>query len=128
MITEITSGVEVSINANYLGEKSQPEYLQFVFTYHVFIKNNNNFPVQLLRRKWVIQNGVGEVEIVEGDGVIGRHPILKPNENHEYISGAVLATPLGFMHGLYFFQHKETGAVFEVKIPQFKLEATEILN
>jgi ApaG protein len=128
MITEITSGVEVSINATYLAEKSQPEYLQFVFTYHVFIKNNNSFPVQLLRRKWIIQNGVGEVEVVEGDGVIGRQPILKPGENHEYISGAVLATPLGIMHGLYYFQNKLTDAVFEVNIPQFKLEATEILN
>ncbi len=128
MITEITSGVEVSINATYLAEKSQPEYLQFVFTYHVFIKNSNNFPVQLLRRKWIIQNGVGEVEVVEGDGVIGRQPILKPGENHEYISGAVLATPLGIMHGLYYFQNKLTDAVFEVNIPQFNLEATEILN
>jgi ApaG protein len=84
--------------------------------------------VQLLRRKWIIQNGVGEVEVVEGDGVIGRQPILRPGENYEYISGAVLATPLGIMHGLYYFQNKVTDEVFEVNIPQFKLEATEILN
>jgi len=128
MTTKITSGVEVSINATYLGDKSQPDFLQFVFTYHVFIKNNNAFPVQLLRRKWVIKNGLGEIEIVEGDGVIGRQPILKANEFHEYISGAVLSTPIGFMHGLYYFQNKVTAEMFEVIIPQFKLEATEILN
>ena len=37
----------------------------------------------------------GEVEHVKGDGVIGKQPILRPYEEHQYVSGCPLPTSMG---------------------------------
>jgi ApaG protein len=83
---------------------------------------------ELLRRKWIITNGFGEIEIVEGEGVVGKQPLLYPGDNYEYISGAVIDTPFGVMKGLYYFQNIHTDEEFIVKVPEFKLETLELLN
>ncbi|MBS1618574.1 MAG: ApaG domain, partial [Bacteroidetes bacterium] len=81
-----------------------------------------------LSRRWIITNGIGGVEIVEGEGVVGRQPVLYKGDMHEYVSGCNLITPFGTMEGSYFFQNKATQEIFEVNIPLFKLEATFALN
>jgi len=128
MVSKVTSGVEVSVAVTYLAEKSRPEQYHFVFAYEIKLKNKNPFTVQLLRRKWIIRNGVGETEIVEGEGVVGRQPILYTGDEYEYTSGAVLETTFGFMQGTYYFENKSTREIFEVAIPKFKLESMELLN
>lgn len=128
MVSEITSGVEVVVHATYLPDLSFAAMNQYVFAYNVSIHNHNSFPVQLLRRKWIISEGSGDVEVIEGEGVIGVQPVLGSGEEYEYQSGATLQSPLGRMCGFYFFENKSTCKVFKVHIPEFQLEATEILN
>lgn len=128
MISEVTSGVKVSVQVAYQEQRSSPENQDYVFSYHIHIKNHNQFTVQLLRRKWIITNGFGEIEIVEGEGVVGKQPVLYPGDEHEYMSGAGIDTPFGVMKGLYYFQNKETEEEFIVKVPEFKLETIELLN
>ena len=88
------------------------------------IHNQSQQTVQLLRRHWIITNGFGEVEHVKGDGVIGKQPILHPNEEHEYISGCPLPTSMGSMKGSYQMRN-EKGELFDVFIPEFLLAAPE---
>jgi ApaG protein len=128
MVSQITSGVEVIVQTMYQEGYSVPEEHAYVFAYKILISNYNNFTVQLLRRKWVITNGIGEMEVVEGDGVVGRQPVLYPGDSHEYVSGCNLVTPFGMMEGTYYFENKSTHKIFEVLIPVFKLEAPFILN
>lgn len=128
MVSEVTSGIEVAVNAMYLPSLSSAAISKYVFAYEITISNHNAFPVQLLRRKWVITEGVGDVQVIEGEGVVGVQPTLGSEEEYEYQSGATLQTPLGRMHGFYFFENKLTGKVFKVHIPEFQLEATELLN
>lgn len=128
MVSEVTSGVEVSVQAIYLPDLSYAAAYKFVFAYEITISNHNSFPVQLLRRKWIITEGVGDVEVIEGEGVVGVQPVLESGEEYEYQSGATLQAPLGRMHGFYFFENKLTGKVFKVHIPEFQLEAAELLN
>ncbi|HEY0262607.1 MAG TPA: Co2+/Mg2+ efflux protein ApaG [Chitinophagales bacterium] len=128
IISEVTSGVEVSVRAMYLPNLSFAAANKYVFAYKIAISNHNSFSVQLLRRKWIITEGVGDVEVIEGEGVVGVQPTLESGEEYEYQSGATLQSSLGRMHGFYFFENKITGKVFKVHIPEFQLEATEILN
>ena len=128
MVSQITAGVEVVVQTMYQEGYSIPDEHAYVFAYKILIANHNNFTVQLLRRKWIITNGIGEVEIVEGDGVVGRQPILYKEDSHEYVSGCNLVTPFGTMEGIYYFENKTTQEIFEVDIPLFKLEAPFALN
>lgn len=128
MISEVTSGVEVKVLAQYQPQLSSAAENRYVFTYHIVLNNHNSYTVQLLRRKWIITEGIGDVEIVEGEGVVGVQPVLESGEEYEYASGASIQTPYGKMHGFYFFENKITGKIFKVRIPEFQLEATELLN
>ena len=61
---------------------------------------------------------------VDGEGVVGEQPLLRPGESHDYVSGCPLATPHGSMEGFYVF-HREDGTPLEVRIPFFPLAAPE---
>lgn len=128
MISEITAGVEVIVQTSYQESHSDPESLQFVFAYTIHIQNHNRHTVQLLRRRWEVINALGEMRVVEGEGVVGRQPILYCGDVHEYVSGCHLLTPQGRMRGKYYFVNKENGLQFEVNIPEFKMEAPFTLN
>lgn len=128
METLITSGVEVQVETFFQPGQSNLMNGQFLFAYRITISNHNNFTVQLLSRKWKITDSTFDVRIVEGDGVVGRQPILYPADTYQYVSGCDLSSPIGKMEGIYIFQNKVTGSKFEVQVPEFKLIAPVILN
>jgi ApaG protein len=123
-----TSGVEVKVETYYQAGYSNPANNEFVHAYKITLFNRNNYPVQLLRRVWIISDSNADVRTVEGEGVVGRQPIIYPDDLYDYVSGCNLATAIGKMEGLYIFENKNTGKEFEVKIPVFKLIAPSILN
>lgn len=128
MVSQITAGVEVIVQTMYQEGYSVPQEHAYVFAYKILISNHNNFTVQLLSRKWIVTNGLGEVEVIEGEGVVGRQPVLYTGDSHEYVSGCNMVTPFGMMEGVYYFENKTTHQIFEVLIPMFKLEAPFALN
>ncbi|MCW5907939.1 MAG: Co2+/Mg2+ efflux protein ApaG [Chitinophagales bacterium] len=128
MKTLITQGIEVNVETFYQPAHSHPHNGKFVFAYHISISNHNLFTVQLLRRKWLVTDAYTDKRIVEGEGVVGRQPILYPGDSYQYVSGCNLATPIGKMEGVYYFENKITREIFEVNVPVFKMEAPEILN
>lgn len=128
METLITCGVEVKVETFFQQGYSKPMNNEFVYAYRITLFNHNSFAVQLLRRMWIISDANGDVRTVEGDGVVGRQPVLYPGDSYQYVSGCNLTTPIGKMEGLYFFDNKTNGKEFEVKIPVFKLVAPLILN
>ncbi len=101
---------------------------EFLFAYHITLFNHNNFTVQLKRRNWKITDSNFDVRHVEGDGVVGRQPVLYPADVFQYVSACNLATAIGKMEGTYIFENKQTRHEFEVAIPEFKLIAPVILN
>ena len=117
---ETTQSITVSVEAFYLDEQSDPEDAHFVWAYHVRIENNGQETVQLLTRHWRITDSLGNIQEVQGDGVVGEQPVLSPGQSFEYTSGTPLSTPSGIMVGTY---QMETGAGnrFDVKIPAFSL-------
>jgi len=128
METLTTSGVEVQVETIFQPEHSNIQKSEFFFAYHITLFNHNNFTIQLLRRKWKISDSNFDVRWVEGDGVVGRQPIMYPGDSFQYVSGCNLLTAIGKMEGIYVFENKQERKEFEVKIPAFKLIAPVILN
>ena len=98
-----------------------------MFAYHVTIRNEGELPARLLSRHWIITNGDGEVQEVEGRGVVGEQPYLRPGEVYEYTSGTALETPVGAMHGSYRML-ADDGKVFDADIPPFTLSLQRTLH
>ena len=68
MITDVHQGIQISVDTNYRDDYSIPTQNHYLFSYTIGIKNMNDFPVQLLRRHWIIKDSVGETREVEGEG------------------------------------------------------------
>ena len=127
MPTAVTEGIRVTVEATYLPDRSSPDEGSYAFTYTVTIENQGAPRVQLRRRHWIITDGNGHVEEVEGPGVVGQQPVLDVCEAHRYTSGAMLTTPVGTMEGTY-EMHAEGGRVFKAAIPRFALQVPGILQ
>jgi len=117
-----TEGVVVRVVSNFLEDQSVPAQNRWFWSYHIRIENHRDAPVQLLTRHWKITDGHGSVNHVDGDGVVGEQPLLKPGGSHDYVSGCPLSTPSGIMEGHYRFIRAD-GSTFLVEIPRFKLVA-----
>jgi ApaG protein len=119
MISQISQGIQISVEVFYQQDYSNPLLQEFMFAYKINIENQNNFPVQLLRRHWYIFDSNGSTKEVEGEGVIGVQPTIQPNESYQYVSGCNLKTEIGKMHGKYCMQNLYNKNEFEVLIPPF---------
>ena len=122
---EYALGVDVA--TRYLDDQSEPERDRYVFAYTIRIRNTGKVPAQLLGRHWVITDGNGKVEEVEGEGVVGEQPWLRPGDDFTYTSGAVLETQQGTMHGNYAMV-ADDGTRFEAPIPAFTLSVPRTLH
>ena len=122
-----TMGIRVLVTPSYLPEASAPERGAYLFSYRIRITNHGDGVVQLLRRHWTITDGNGRVEEVDGAGVVGETPVLRPGVSFEYTSFCPLPTPFGTMRGSYLMR-AEGGDRFDVAIAQFSLIAPQAVN
>ena len=118
----ITRDIKVTVRPVYLDGQSDVLSKRFVFGYFVRIQNHGVEDIQLLRRHWFITDSNGQTQEVEGEGVIGKQPIISPGESHEYNSYCVLETFVGTMEGTYTMERTQ-GERFKVEIPRFDLKA-----
>ena len=110
-----------------MAEHSEPEEDRYVFAYTITLVNRGSVAAKLLSRRWIITDADNRTEEVEGEGVVGEQPTLKPGEGFRYTSGAVIETPVGTMHGSYKML-AEDGETFDTDIPQFVLSAPRVLH
>jgi ApaG protein len=126
--TELTHGVRVTVQSQYVAGQSSPGMNRFVFAYRVRITNESSEePVHLQTRHWIIRDQLGEEEEVRGPGVVGEFPRLERGEAFEYTSGAVLKTPRGEMRGSYQMKLPD-GSMVDVVIAPFALAMPFTLN
>jgi ApaG protein len=122
-----TRGVRVQVQSAYVAERSSPRESQYFFAYRIRITNVGEETVQLLSRHWVITDGDGNVEHVQGPGVVGEQPVLSPGQAFEYTSFCPLPTPIGSMHGTYQMV-TASGGSFDATITPFSLAVPSALN
>lgn len=121
---KLSHNIRISVRPQFLPDQSQPQLQRYIFAYFVRIENVGRRTVQLLSRRWHINDSVGEAYEVAGEGVVGEQPVLGPGDVHEYQSFCVLKSASGFMEGTYQFIG-DNGESFDAAIPRFLLEANE---
>ena len=119
--------IDVQVETAYVSEHSEPDEDRFVFAYTITLVNRGSVAAQLISRHWLITDADNRTEEVEGEGVVGEQPVLKPGEGFRYTSGAVIETPVGTMHGTYQMV-AEDGRAFDATIPRFILSAPRTLH
>ncbi len=126
-MSELTHGIDVEVHSHFLPEQSVPEDGRFVFAYTIRIHNSGSVPARLLSRHWLITDDNGKVVEVRGEGVVGEQPWLRPGEEFEYTSGAVLETGSGVMQGSYQML-ADDGTRFDADIAPFALSVPRTLH
>lgn len=128
MVTQITKGIKISVSTVFEGTYFKNYKLHYAFSYEITIENHSKDSVQLLSRHWEIYDSLNDLEVVDGEGVIGKKPVLKPGETHTYTSGCLLTSPHGAMHGWFNMVNFTTTRNFRVIVPAFRLNAPYALN
>jgi ApaG protein len=119
---EETRNLIVRVAVNFMPEQSEPGKGHWFWAYHIRIENHGDMAVQLLTRRWDIRDARGAQSLVEGEGVVGEQPVIKPGASYDYVSGCPLTTPSGTMQGSY-NMIGEDGSRFDIAIPKFALNA-----
>jgi len=127
MSTAVTEGIRVEVRSDYRPERSEPQRQRWLFSYTVTISNQGQAPAQLVSRHWIIVDGNGRREDVQGDGVVGHQPRLEPGQSFEYTSYCVLQTSHGSMRGTYQMV-RDGGGRFDAEIAPFALVVPELVN
>ena len=122
-----TEQINITVQPNYIPERSDPSRPIFFFAYHITITNEGDEPVQLKNRYWNITDGNGNIEEIRGPGVVGNQPHLKNGESFEYTSFCPLPTEFGVMHG-HFEMVCDNGKKFNAKISPFRLSIPFSVN
>ncbi len=128
MVTQITQGIKISVRTSFEGTYYKNGRLHYAFCYEISIENHSKDSVQLMSRHWDIFDALQNMETVDGEGVIGKKPVLKPGECYSYTSGCLLASPFGAMRGYFNMINFTTTRNFRVIVPSFKLSADFALN
>ncbi len=116
----VTEGFRVSVRPQFLRDQSKPAQNQYLFLYHVTIRNEGEAPARLRRRHWTIVDADGEHHDVDGEGVVGHTPRLEPGQHFEYASYCPITTPWGTMEGWY-EMHRDDESTFRIAVGRFYL-------
>ena len=126
-MTSAPHAIDIKVQSRFLPEQSTPEDGRFVFAYTIRIHNSGQVPARLISRHWLITDGNGKIQEVRGEGVVGEQPWLRPGEDFEYTSGAVLETGMGTMQGSYQML-ADDGTEFDASIAPFTLSVPRTLH
>ena len=127
MSSALTEGILITVESEYIPERSSVSSRQFAFAYKVRIANQGSKTAQLRSRHWIISDSNGDVQEVRGEGVVGEQPLLRPGQQFEYTSWCVIATQSGTMRGTYQMV-RPGGETFDAEIAPFRLSLPQTLN
>ena len=81
MVTQITRGIKISVHTSFEGTYFKNYKIHFAFSYEITIENHSKDSVQLNSRHWEILDSLNDLEVVDGEGVIGKKPVLNQGKN-----------------------------------------------
>ena len=103
----------------YMPSLDAPPDRPHPFVYFITISNESDETVQILARKWVVTETGGDTTVVEGDGVVGQKPRLKPGERFSYNSYHVVNKD-SRVAGAFFGKTSDDRVVYAL-VPEFDL-------
>ena len=114
-------GIRVEIDdLVYMPSLPSPDDKPHPFVYFISIHNDSKEEIQILGRKWIVDEVNNGLLIVEGNGVVGEKPTLPPGDSFSYNSCHIVAGNAEVTGA--FFGKTASGELFTVQIPEFKLE------
>lgn len=128
MISQITRGIKISVITDFEGLYFRDGRNYFAFSYEITFHNQSKDTVQVVKRFWEVFDALNNKDIVAGEGVVGKKPIIKPGEHYTYRSGCLLISPYGSMKGFYSLINLSSSRSFKVNVPSFKFHAPYALN
>ncbi|XP_041445771.1 F-box only protein 3 [Xenopus laevis] len=122
-----TDDIAVSVSTSFLPELSSIHPPHYFFTYRIRLEMSKDADpekaCQLDSRYWRITNAKDQVEEVQGPGVVGDYPQLRPGRVYEYTSCTSFSTSSGYMEGYYTFHRiDKKQETFNVVIPRFHMK------
>lgn len=128
----VSHWITVKPTTCFISELSRPKEPTFFFSYRIILEMAEDAPAsgtcRLMTRHWRITDGNGKVEHVDGPGVVGYHPVMKPGSKFDWISCCTFETPEGSMGGHFKFTNLQTGAVIEVECPTYYMKAQPVFT
>ena len=79
----------------YFRPEHAPKDRPHLFNYHITIHNHSDRTVTILARKWVLHYAGGEVDVFEGDKVVGRHSVTGTQQG-EYMGCPPTGKPVTY--------------------------------
>jgi ApaG protein len=128
VVTKTTSNIRISVETEFQRRWTGNDGAWYIFVYYITIRNENDEPVQLLRRHWRIYDALNQLEEFTGEGVIGQQPVIQPGEEYRYNSSCYLRSTTGHMSGWYEMEVLTDKSPLRVDIPKFELVAPFQLN
>ena len=114
-------GLRVTVDhVLYTPEMSTPLGRPHCFVYYISIHNDTDLPVIIQGRKWVVTNSRGVITAIEGEGVVGEFPTIKPGAKFTYNSRHLIDTHSGVAEGSYRGVDAE-GRKVMTRIPRFEM-------
>lgn len=124
--SQSTQNIEVEVIPLYVPEQTEFKD-QHLYTYNISITNHSSTACQLLKRHWIIVDGLGRKEDINGDGVVGEQPLIQPGQTYQYSSYCPLPTPTGNMRGSFTFIDARNQE-FQVRVPLFFLRQDAVIQ
>jgi len=78
MYRAVTRQIEVTVEPNFLPERSSVDKGQYFWSYRIVITNTGAETVQLRTRHWIITDATGRKQEVRGEGVVGSSLFWRP--------------------------------------------------
>jgi len=83
MYRAVTRQIEVTVEPNFMPERSSAENSRYFWSYTIVITNTGDQTVQLRTRHWIITDASGRQQEVRGEGVVGEQPVIAPGERFD---------------------------------------------
>ena len=125
---EILDQIKITAKSSFLKDKSRVQESIYFFMYKITILNNSDKKIQLINRHWHISDANKNTQVIDGEGVIGKQPILNNGDSFQYTSFCPIKTEFGTMSGYYTFKEVDTGELYKGIIPKFILVSPTQVN
>jgi F-box protein 3 len=126
----VTHNVRVSVATAFIPEMSTVKPPHFTFAYRITMSMDagvsRKHSCRLETRHWMITDSNGKTTRVDGPGVIGEYPVMKPGAEYHYISCTNFQSERGEMSGAYTFRNLMTSETVDVEVPVFHMECPPI--
>lgn len=129
---ERTGPFQVSVSTCFLPDVSRinpPYYLHtYMITMQMDPNGSDSDSCQLKSRHWIITDENGYERRVDGHGVAGEYPIMRPGASHTWVSCTTFKTTYGNMKGHFKMRNLQTGMLTEIACPTFHMKCLPYVN